>query len=269
MEGLPPDVRRYSDKEISRILRRASQIQRETPARPDPAGLTLAELEEIAVEAGIDVDNLRAAASELSADPDDDSWQTRMLGAPLTQRLVRRIPGELPAEAFGSLVPILQTESGVTGQASTVGRTLTWASTASGNNTRSLNILVMAEGGETLVQLEERSNQTALAFHLGFSMGGLGFAIPAGAGLGATLGVALGVAAGVGVGGVFYLIGRTLYGATTRARRRKVETLFDKLVERVRVLIAADPSLQGGGPEALTGGEVGGPSARLTGGGGG
>lgn len=258
MEALPPDVRRYSEKEIAKILRRASQMQRESPARPDPSGLTLAELEEIAVEAGIDVENLRAAAAGLSADPQDDSLQTRLLGAPLTQRLMRRIPGELPAEAFGSLVPILQTESGMTGQASTVGKTLSWASTAGGNHARTLSVLVMAERGETLLQLEERSSQAAFGFHLGFTSGGVGMGIPTGIGIGATtLSAALGVAGGVGVAGAFYLIGRTLYGMTTRARRRKVEALFDKLVERVRLLVAAGSSVSSGGPEALAGGETG------------
>jgi len=255
MEGGPPDVRRYGEKEITKILRRASQMQRESPARPDPSGLTLAELEDIAREAGIDVENLRAAAAELSDGTDEDSWQTKLLGAPLTQRLARRIPGELPTEAFGSLVPILQTEAGMTGQASTVGKTLTWASVAPGNNVRSLSILVMAEGGETLVQLEERSNQAALGFHLGFSGGGLGFGIPVGLGLGATVGAAVGLASGIGVVGVFYLIGRALYGATTNARRRKVEALFGRLVERVQELIAADRrALEGGAGPALEGG---------------
>lgn len=255
MEGGPPDVRRYGEKEITRILRRASQMQRESPARPDPSGLTLAELEDIAREAGIDVENLRAAAAELSAASDEDSWQSRLLGAPLTQRLARRLPGELPTEAFGSLVPILQTEAGMTGQASTVGKTLTWASVAAGNNVRSLSILVMADRGETLVQLEERSGQAAVGFHVGFSSGGLGFGLPVGIGIGATVGVLAGVAAGVGIGGLCFFIGRTLYGATTRARRRKMEALFGRLVARVQELIAADRrALEGGAGPALAGG---------------
>jgi len=232
-----PDHRRYGDREISKILKRAAQMQRESPARPDPSGLTLAELEEIALEAGIDVDNLRIAASEVDKLP-DDTLETRFLGAPLAQRLERTIPGELPASAFGSLVPILQTESGMTGQASTVGNTLSWASTPSNNAARSLSILVVAEHGETRLQLEERSTQAAIGFHVGFSSGGLGFAIPAGLGLGTTAGVAIGLGAGVGVAGVFYLIGRTLYKATTNHRRRRVQVMFDKLADRVTALIA-------------------------------
>ena len=234
--GLPAS-RRYGDREIAKILKRAAQMQRESPARPDPSGLTLTELEEVALEAGIDVENLRRAAAEVDTLP-DESLETRFLGAPLTQRLERSIPGELPTSAFGSLVPILQTESGMTGQASTVGNTLTWASTSSNNTARTLNILVVAEGGETRLQLEERSTQAAIGFHVGFSSGGLGFAIPAGLGLGATAGVAVGLGAGLGVAGLFYMAGRTLYGLTTRRRRRRVKAMFDTLADRVTALIA-------------------------------
>lgn len=256
-EPMLPDSRRYGDREIAKILKRAAQMQRESPARPDPSGLTLAELEEIAEEAGIDVDNLRLAVAEVDTIP-DDSLETRFLGAPLTQRLERTIPGELPSDAFGSLVPILQTESGMTGQASTVGNTLTWASTSSNNAARTLSILVVAENGETLLKLEERSTQAAIGFHVGFSSGGLGFAIPAGIGLGATAGIAIGLGAGLGVGGAFYLIGRTLYKLTTNHRRRRVQVMFDKLADRIAALIARQ-ALPGsvGGAASLTGGAAG------------
>jgi len=234
-DALPPDVRRYGDREIAKILKRASQMQRESPARPDPSGLTLAELEEIAVEAGIDVENLRLAAAEV-ASVSDDSWQTGLFGAPLTQRLERSIPGELPPEAFGSLVPLLQVESGITGQVSTVGNALTWASTS--NNSRSLSVLVIADNGHTKIQLEEKSSQVAVGLHVGMGSGSLGLAIPGGLALGAAAGVAAGLGAGIGVSGAFYLLARTLYKFTTNRRRRKIEVVFDRLATRIADLIA-------------------------------
>lgn len=237
MDALPPDVRRYGDRDIAKILKRASQMQRETPARPDPTGLTLAELEEIAVEAGIDPENLRLAAAEY-ANPTDESLETRLLGAPLTQRLERVLPGELPIDAMGSLIPLIQAEAGLAGQASTVGNALTWSATLQSGSARTMNILVIAENGQTLVQLEERSTQAAIGFHVGFSSGGLGLALPAGISVGATVGVAAGLGVGVGVGGLFYWIGRTLYKITTERRRRRTEATFQRLVERVSSLIA-------------------------------
>jgi len=36
--NLPTSDRRYGEKEIGRILRRASELQRAEPSAPDPAG---------------------------------------------------------------------------------------------------------------------------------------------------------------------------------------------------------------------------------------
>ena len=176
MDALPPERVRYGDKEIAKILSRASELQRAAPALPDPSGLTLAELEEIASEAGIDVGYLRQAAAEIRRFP-DSSWQTRILGAPLLLRLERVIEGELPANAFDVLVPILQRGTDGTGQASTVGKALTWTSSG-GNNSRRLQILVHAQDGETLVRLEERSDDTAAGLHIGLGAGSFAGALP-------------------------------------------------------------------------------------------
>ncbi|MEE8175809.1 MAG: hypothetical protein V3T97_04300, partial [Gemmatimonadota bacterium] len=57
--------RHYTEKEVGLILRRATELQRSEPSARDPAGLTLAELEEVATEVGIDARYLRRAAAEL------------------------------------------------------------------------------------------------------------------------------------------------------------------------------------------------------------
>jgi hypothetical protein len=53
-------TRRFSEEEVGRLLERATEIQRREGASADSAGgLTLGELEEIALEAGIDPGHLR------------------------------------------------------------------------------------------------------------------------------------------------------------------------------------------------------------------
>ena len=53
--NLPPSLSRvYGDKEIGQILKRATELQGQEPSAPSSSGLTLQELEEVAVEAGID-----------------------------------------------------------------------------------------------------------------------------------------------------------------------------------------------------------------------
>lgn len=54
MNDHEPGPRRYTEKEVSLILRRATELQTVEPTALDPAGLTLGDLEEIAAEAGID-----------------------------------------------------------------------------------------------------------------------------------------------------------------------------------------------------------------------
>ena len=67
-----PLPRVYGEKEIGQILKRATDLQHEEPSAPSAAGVTLAELEDIAAEAGIDPVYLRRAAMEVDsgvADP--------------------------------------------------------------------------------------------------------------------------------------------------------------------------------------------------------
>lgn len=231
MEPLPPARRRFGDKDIAKILKRASELQRAEPSRPDPAGLSLAELEEIADEAGIDVGNLRRAVSELDAKP-DSSWGTAYLGAPTKIRFERILPGELTTDDFGRMIPIFQSLPNIVGQANVIGRTLTWTNatpTAPG-----LRVLVMAQDGETLIRLEERTSSAAGGLHGGLVGGGgfgMGFATAVGmavAGL-----IAAGLASGAGILLGTYLLARTLYKRIWNKRRGELTSFFDRLVEFV------------------------------------
>ena len=68
MDDTEGERRRYGDKQVGLILRRASELQEQAPEEnPGAMGLTLTELEEIAVEAGIDAAHIRRAVGELEA----------------------------------------------------------------------------------------------------------------------------------------------------------------------------------------------------------
>jgi len=104
--------RRYSEKEVGLILRRATEFQRSEPSAADPTGLTLAELEEVASEVGIDPAYLRRAAAELEAGAGSGPWD-KFLGGPLAFVLERTIPGEFPESRFEELVPLMQADKNV------------------------------------------------------------------------------------------------------------------------------------------------------------
>ncbi|MCG8467049.1 MAG: hypothetical protein MJB57_02435 [Gemmatimonadetes bacterium] len=247
MDALPPDRQRYGDRDIARILKRASELQRAEPTRPDPSGLTLAELEEVAVEAGIERHNLRRAVSELDA-RGGSATANRWFGAPTKFRLERVLSGELTSADFGRIASILQSATDKGGQATHIGHTLTWTSVL-GNSSRTLRGLIESDRGETRVRFEEAWGQLA-----GGLFGGLAGGAGGGIGLPAAIGITAGGAplAGLAIGAVVvggsWALARFIYKTMCGKRTRELTELFDRIVGYVeeavarRALEAEDPA---------------------------
>jgi hypothetical protein len=107
--------RRYSDEEVQRLLRRAADLESQDASLPATReGPTLADLEAIAAEAGLDPILLRQAARELDSDGNrgvpETSTSSRLLGAPLAlevERVVRGVGlGALGSALFATLFPV-------------------------------------------------------------------------------------------------------------------------------------------------------------------
>jgi hypothetical protein len=244
--------RRYSEEEIGRILKRATEMQVAEPAGQGPGGMTLRELEEIALEAGIDPRHLRRAAMELEPGSPEASFWTRVLGHPPQVRLEAAVPGELPVEGFESLVAIIQHVAREHGQASLVGRTLTWqGETATG--TRSTMVVVGVRDGETRVRVEERLQGLAGQLFGGLVGGvGVGAGVGVGVGLGAALGSALFSAAfPVGALGLGYITARAAFRSQAGARRRALSELLDRLVGEVSDRVTESALPAPGSPRSL------------------
>jgi hypothetical protein len=241
--------RLYGEKEIGRILKRATDLQHREPTAPPAAGVTLAELEEIAAEAGIDPMYLRRAALELDSGVRDGGVWTTVVGDEL--RVVREtvLEGELPQEGFERVLAEIQAQAREHGQPSLLGRTLTWrAETASKN--RSIQVVVTARDGGTRIRVEENLTQMAAGLFAGSTAGfgigvGMGVGLPVGLGLGSVL---LAVAAPVGVVATSYVAARAIYRRIVERRRLAVDDLFHRVIAEARAAIDA---------RALAGGEVG------------
>jgi hypothetical protein len=231
----PP--RRFSEEEVGRLLKRATEIQERERTPADPAGgWTLRELEEIAAEAGIDPRLLRRAASELDAgDVRPRTAVDRILGAAPTILYERRVPGQLSPEGLEAIVGEIQSAVGVLGQPSLVGNTLTWRSETP-NNTRSLQIVVASRAGETHIRIKEQLNQLA-----GGLFGGLMGGVGCGVGFGVGFGVGLGALGSVLFATVFppsviaasYLAARTSFATVARQRRAVLGDLVQRLSDAV------------------------------------
>lgn len=229
--------RRYSEKEVGLILRRATELQRAEPAARDPAGLSLRELEEIAAEAGIDPALLRRAANELHT-LEPPTLGSRLAGAPVAIRIERVVEGEYPMERLEELVPVMQAATAGQGTASAVGRTLTWSSRTE-SNTSAQQVLVTARDGRTLIRVEESFGGLAGGLFGGI-MGGVGGGV--GFGLGGALAGTLGLGAGVvafplAIVAGSYVLARAIFRAQVQSRQAKAHALVDRLAEQIEAAI--------------------------------
>jgi hypothetical protein len=243
-----PPVRRYTDEEVARILRRATRLQRSQLSARDPEGLSLAELEEIAREAGIEPASLRRAAAELESSEAAGPW-AGVAGAPTTLVVQREVPAELASERFEELVPVMRQGALGQGSASAVGRTLTWTA-RSDSNTSSQQITVAVSSDRTGIRIEERLGGLAGALRGGIVGGVGGAAVGGGIALAAAAGSPLlAVAAPVLLLPGAWLLARTIFGAQVRSRRQAAESLADRLAALVAGLADQAESAESGAPE--------------------
>ena len=171
--------------------------------------------------------------------PAAENFSAALVGGPLTVRLETELPGEYPSERFDALVPAIQNASPWQGQAGVVGQSLTWSARAD-SNTSSWQVLIVANGGKTLIRVEERLEGLAAAL-FGGVIGGVG------AGVGVGVGVGVGAAIGstllmVGfpvfmIGGSYYL-SRAIYAAHVKKERGKLRSLLDQLSAHATSVIA-------------------------------
>ena len=234
----PP--RRYGDTEVSRLLKYATELQQSDEGREagghEGGGMTLATLQEVAAEAGIEPRYVQLAAARIDrAEP--AGLASSLAGTPLLVRGERIVPGELREENFEQIVTEIQMAIDVPGNASMIGRTLTWRSVTSEHQTRSLQVTVASRNGETRIQAEERLHGQAGVLHGGV-VGGAGMGVGFGVGFGVGLG-ALGSAFFAGafpvtlIGGL-YLAMRQVMKSIGRKRRAEVDELVDRIARYVK-----------------------------------
>jgi len=245
--------RLYGDKEMAKLLKRATELQQEegTPGLPS-SGLSLQELEEVAAEAGIDPRYLRRAAAELaSGGREAEGWE-KLTGEPLTlvQELV--VPGELPAEGFERVLGVIQRTCAEHGRPTLMGRTLTWQG-ENPSKSRTMMVTVSVRKGETHIRAEERLHQMAGGLYgpmLGVGSGvGVGLGVPFGmAVLGSTF---LAVAFPLATVGLAYTGARLIYGSIAKKRNAVVARLVDALAREVTEAVADHSLSQGDRPMEL------------------
>ena len=239
MADTPSASRKFNDEEVALIIKRAAELQQTEQVAEDPGhAMSLAEVEQIAQEAGIDPRLIRRAAQGLDR-PADTNRPSPWAGAPTRLVFERVIDGEIPVEAYEPLVNEIRRTFGDNGVPSVLGRTLAWTTTASGGRRgargRQIDINIASRGGVTTVRVEEELSNLA-----GGLFGGL-----VGGGGGGTTGISIGIGMQlfnsppmaamlwVAVASGFYMLARTLFARAASKREAQIKVLLDRLEEQI------------------------------------
>jgi hypothetical protein len=153
--------RRYSEREIGDILKRATerQAERDEMTASVPAGLTLEEIEQIAREVGVDADLVRSVAADMSAGSlPEEKW--RILGGPLKTEHLYKVDGSATDKDLDALVAEIREHLGIQGRFEKLNGSLTW----NGADTTNLEISVVPEGTQTRIQGKQHFGSMAMVF---------------------------------------------------------------------------------------------------------
>lgn len=217
--------RRFTDKEVALILRRASELEDSRGEGSAPGrGLSLTDLQEIAAEAGINPDLIGRAVAELedrrSLDP------VSLLGPTTVSREVRAVPNTVSEDTLAELIRLIDQEVEDQGTLQEVLGAVRWT-----GKSRFLSTQVSLEPSddETLVRVEERYAD---------ALRGMLHGIPASYGLilglpifleGLNLGAPLSVVLAVATGAAGWALGDTIWRRLARKSRNRVGRLAEKL----------------------------------------
>lgn len=235
----PP--RRYGDEDVRRLLELATQIQDAEggSGRGGGEGLTLAQIQEAAAEAGIDPVYVQRAAARMdhSGSPEPGVWWEWLAGTPLTIRTARVVPGEITNDDFWQVPSEMDAKHSFLGPGSVskTGRTLTWKSEEDGS--RSIHVTVASRVGETRIHASEELHSVADNL-FGGMVGAGGLAVGLGVGIfvgGSVLGSTLfSVLFPIGLVGGLYLGARRIMKWISGRRRRVLEALADSIADYAR-----------------------------------
>ncbi len=228
MKNSASDDRRYSDEEFALILRKASELQERGPRPPSSrGGMSLAEIQAIAAEAGIDAQLVAQTASLLPTRGSDRA--ARVLGGPSSYHLEHSTAGEISQEDLGRFLDVIRRVTKHQGQGTRVLDSLEWRTVG---EVSQIHINVTARDGQTRVQIIGDRQAAGALTYVSSGLAWMIAAVAIGSGLDVTSAVGvLSILAGA-AGGAF-LTARTIWKSTSSGFRRKVTELMEELSSAV------------------------------------
>ena len=115
---------RFTRDEISKILKRAVELEHDRNNIDDSDGLTLQELQQVSKEVGIDPKYIQQALRELQTPA--KSLTSNILGGPFKYHIIETAPGILTEEEWEEFVSEIRRIHGGIGKTSKLGNTFEW-----------------------------------------------------------------------------------------------------------------------------------------------
>jgi hypothetical protein len=157
-----PTKRVYTDKEISAVLKRAAELQRTQGPAPTASGLSLAELEQVAADVGIDPDYVKAAAFELEEGRPDKKYH--LWGSPTSIDMERLVDGAMTDEKWEEAVAEIRRVFNAMGEMGQTGRTRDWV--LRDQTGERIHVMMAPVGEQTRIRLHYRMTDWAVAVHI-------------------------------------------------------------------------------------------------------
>jgi len=244
-----PADRIYGDDEISAVLKRAADLQRERGTSP-ATGLSLSELRHIGEEAGIDPDLIVEAARELEtrtlSEASGQSKKYQLLGGPVSFDLERTVDGHMDDETQEAVAAEFRRVFGAGAEAKKVGRTLELIQRDDKGDR--VHVTVTPTGERTTVRVYCRMDGSATVIHapitvisimpviIQFVVLNLGPVIETGFALFLVFAV--------------HMLARALYGSVSRKQERRARQFLSHAAGLVAERAGRDPNPEIGGPAA-------------------
>jgi len=235
MNGMTTPDRRYSDREVALILRRAAELEDRDGVELKARGISLPELEQIASDVGLDVARIRRAALEL-----EDGRRFRgsaSLGSPPSRTAVRGMSVPLVAESLRAVVRAIDDQVDAPGTVTEALGTVRWTARDRWLTTQ---VAVALDPVGTTIKVHERLEPRlrGLLHLLPTAWGAMaGIVVTAAAG-GAVLPGAAIVAGCALVGAA---TGRGIWEILSERSQRRVDQLADDLAAHAQSLATSQP----------------------------
>ena len=224
MTETPFDERKFTDREVHDILKRAVDHTPSSTALPRTEGLSLSELQAIGAEVGIDPKILEEAARGLTLGT--GSWINTIIGAETVLNYERTVEGEFSPDHTHEILSLIRRVMGRHGEVADVRGSLEWSVKG---ETGERHVTVSPKNGSTTIHSSANITSVAIGTFAPAVIMGLVASVVGVVSWGET-GNPLGLVAAATVLPAFYTIVRTVLKRLSKTESAKQHKVVDELV---------------------------------------